>query len=286
MPPSAQARPSGLPGGPTTIAIVLVLVIPSVLLIGVCVARRMPWFEPIRQRVRAVTPTFTRQAGAAGPESLRKLPVVKYDEKIFNGDAESGKSSVGEGLGSGHAKQRLRNLAVSFNRIWWSFVWSTNQKRDTHEPPDQARPSAGESGESGAQLTKLAMKSCAICTEDFSQGTKVRKLPCGHIFHVRCIDPWLVNFAATCPLCRIDLSVKEATNRVSKPRTAAARISTPATSSPTLSPPRLSTPTLSPLPPSSPEAPLTSTASVSPLDRDAPFMITVTATPATTTPTV
>jgi hypothetical protein len=42
--------------------------------------------------------------------------------------------------------------------------------------------------------------SCSICTEDFLDGENVRLLPCGHIYHQRCIDPWLLGFTGTCPL--------------------------------------------------------------------------------------
>ncbi|KAK0632635.1 hypothetical protein B0T14DRAFT_39564 [Immersiella caudata] len=277
MPPSSQARPSGLPGGSTTIAIVLVLIIPSVFLVGICVARRMPWFQPIRQRLRAVTPRFTRQAGAAGPESLRKLPVVKYDEKIFNADPESGKSDVEEGTVDFHGKQRLRNLTVSFSRLGW-FMPSTNQQRK-----DSGETNAMPCSETSA--TRLAMQSCAICTEDFHQGTKVRKLPCGHFFHLRCIDPWLVNFAATCPLCRIDLSVKEATGRVSKPRPAAATAPSITALTPSaLSPPTLSPTVLPPLVPPTHETSIPSTSSPSALHNDEPHATSEAAVPATAPP--
>lgn len=43
-------------------------------------------------------------------------------------------------------------------------------------------------------------KCCSICTEDFVEGRNVRILPCRHIYHRRCIDPWLLDFAGTCPL--------------------------------------------------------------------------------------
>jgi hypothetical protein len=43
-------------------------------------------------------------------------------------------------------------------------------------------------------------KTCSICTEDFVEGRNVRILPCRHIYHRRCIDPWLLDFAGTCPL--------------------------------------------------------------------------------------
>ncbi|KAK0656896.1 hypothetical protein B0T16DRAFT_48615 [Cercophora newfieldiana] len=219
MPPSSQSRASGPPSSSTTIAIVLVLVIPSVLLLGLCVARRMPWFEPIRRRARAVAPRFTRQPGAAGPQSLQKLPVMKYDEKLFNADPEAAKAGTTANITS---KQRQRNLFASFNRLDWSAGrFKERTSVDVHKKSVSPSVTTSKSA-TEIQMRKLAMQACAICTEDFCKGTNVRKLPCGHIFHPRCIDPWLVNFAATCPLCRIDLSVKEATSRVSKPQRTAA----------------------------------------------------------------
>ena len=47
---------------------------------------------------------------------------------------------------------------------------------------------------------------CSLCMEGFKRGEVVRKLPCGHQYHLNCIDRWLVhgqrNHAARrCPLC-------------------------------------------------------------------------------------
>jgi len=42
-------------------------------------------------------------------------------------------------------------------------------------------------------------KSCAVCTEDLTEGSQVRRLPCGHCFHPVCIESWLLGFATTCP---------------------------------------------------------------------------------------
>lgn len=47
------------------------------------------------------------------------------------------------------------------------------------------------------------LQACSICTEDFVHGDDVRRLPCDHIFHPRCIDPWLSAFAVTCPLWQV-----------------------------------------------------------------------------------
>lgn len=43
---------------------------------------------------------------------------------------------------------------------------------------------------------------CSICLGDYKGKDMVRLLPdCGHMFHPKCIDPWL-RLHPTCPLCR------------------------------------------------------------------------------------
>mmetsp|Transcript_18356 Transcript_18356/g.52445 ORF Transcript_18356/g.52445 Transcript_18356/m.52445 type:complete len:582 (+) Transcript_18356:294-2039(+) len=46
---------------------------------------------------------------------------------------------------------------------------------------------------------------CSICLDEFEDGVRIRKLPCGHVFHANCIARWLIERSATCPLCKIDL---------------------------------------------------------------------------------
>ena len=47
-------------------------------------------------------------------------------------------------------------------------------------------------------------ESCTICRERFDDNSIVRKLSCGHIFHINCIDTWFES-NITCPVCRADL---------------------------------------------------------------------------------
>lgn len=42
---------------------------------------------------------------------------------------------------------------------------------------------------------------CLICLDDIAINEYVYKLPCNHIFHARCIEPWLKTHT-TCPKCR------------------------------------------------------------------------------------
>ncbi|ETI21266.1 hypothetical protein G647_07611, partial [Cladophialophora carrionii CBS 160.54] len=46
---------------------------------------------------------------------------------------------------------------------------------------------------------------CPICTQAFVQDEDVRVLPCGHMHHKSCIDPWLLDFSGTCPVWLVNL---------------------------------------------------------------------------------
>jgi hypothetical protein len=54
----------------------------------------------------------------------------------------------------------------------------------THHPPPWTGTSAN----------------CSICSEDFEHGQDVRLLPCNHGYHPTCVDSWLLERSATCPL--------------------------------------------------------------------------------------
>lgn len=51
--------------------------------------------------------------------------------------------------------------------------------------------------------------SCPICREDFKMHSKIgdniaTELPCGHLFHLFCLKPWLRK-QSLCPMCRFKL---------------------------------------------------------------------------------
>ncbi|XP_030531698.1 RING-H2 finger protein ATL70 [Rhodamnia argentea] len=44
---------------------------------------------------------------------------------------------------------------------------------------------------------------CTVCLADYKGADMLRVLPdCGHLFHQKCIDPWL-QLHPTCPVCRM-----------------------------------------------------------------------------------
>jgi hypothetical protein len=48
----------------------------------------------------------------------------------------------------------------------------------------------------------MSCSECLVCLDPFKNGDKVRDLGCKHIFHRKCLDPWLVKGEGNCPTCR------------------------------------------------------------------------------------
>uniref|UniRef100_UPI00398F6BC4 RING finger protein 11a isoform X1 n=1 Tax=Pristiophorus japonicus TaxID=55135 RepID=UPI00398F6BC4 len=52
----------------------------------------------------------------------------------------------------------------------------------------------------GKEGPNKKIKECVICMMDFAYGDPIRFLPCMHIYHMECIDEWLMR-SFTCPSC-------------------------------------------------------------------------------------
>ncbi|XP_013408486.1 E3 ubiquitin-protein ligase arkadia [Lingula anatina] len=48
------------------------------------------------------------------------------------------------------------------------------------------------------------MEKCTICLSELEEDEDVRRLPCMHLFHIECVDQWLVT-NKRCPICRVDI---------------------------------------------------------------------------------
>ncbi|XP_061440867.1 RING finger protein 150 isoform X3 [Rhineura floridana] len=56
----------------------------------------------------------------------------------------------------------------------------------------------------GDKETETDFDNCAVCIEGYKPNDVVRILPCRHLFHKSCVDPWLLDHR-TCPMCKMNI---------------------------------------------------------------------------------
>lgn len=153
------------------------------------------YLHPERYGPRNGFPGRPRRSRAKGLARaiLETLPIVKF------GDAEPAKPEsrdieLEDGNTSVHPPETVSAPVASR-----ANSPPNSPSVEAHEsvvgPNTQAEPMQSQDATgAGGELR------CSICTENFTTGVDVRVLPCLHKYHLACIDPWLLNVSATCPL--------------------------------------------------------------------------------------
>merc|ERR1719498_2095090 len=47
------------------------------------------------------------------------------------------------------------------------------------------------------------LETCSICLAGSMGDEDITELPCGHLFHTKCIEPWLTECRNHCPMCNV-----------------------------------------------------------------------------------
>ncbi|KAM5142920.1 E3 ubiquitin-protein ligase RNF149 isoform 1-T1 [Callospermophilus lateralis] len=128
------------------------------------------------------------------------------------------------GIGTRHVQEFISGQSVVFVAIafitmmiislaWLIFYYiqrflytgsqfgSQSHRKETKKVIGQLLLHTVKHGEKGIDIDA---ENCAVCIENFKVKDVIRILPCKHIFHRICIDPWLLDHR-TCPMCKLDV---------------------------------------------------------------------------------
>lgn len=120
--------------------------------------------------------------------------------------------------------KRLRVPREAVNSLpTFVYVPTESKRTNTNEPMGSSLQAPSESAapvSSTPDHTLWAQPTCPICLDDFiSEETRVRSLPCHHIYHPACIDPFLLDNSSLCPVCKAKVVPQEQIGYTSEPVT-------------------------------------------------------------------
>ena len=149
-------------------------------------------------------------------QSIYQLPTVTY---LKHQRTSTGCIKASEGSGrqntTGVKDTQVPDQSTRPAEEGWSWMLVAEHDESTLSPPlensTQDDPSVCCPGQRNlAKEQQHPVEDvCVICLEPFAYGDRLRVLPCGHSFHMGCIDRWLSGSAsfdechtAGCPMCK------------------------------------------------------------------------------------
>jgi len=94
--------------------------------------------------------------------------------------------------------------------------WQKSKTKKLHHQHGGGNPVAS-SEHFGLEYQLSEQLVCAICLDDFHPRHTIRELPlCHHTFHRECIDRWVFQGRAVCPVCKAEMFAIEGNKRDAK----------------------------------------------------------------------
>ena len=182
----------------------------GILVVVIAVIIVAVWFTN-RIRPPAIIPLSVRNQRRREDELYRKemghfilesLPVVRYSSRLQSNARRASSTddpctrplqcaSDVEPNESNEKSLQINDNSAAIDQVKSNHSSTSDDKttKGRYELPNEDQQTSRE----GSMI-------CSVCTEDFAENDRVRILPCGHIYHRRCIDPWLLRFGGNCPL--------------------------------------------------------------------------------------
>ncbi|XVF67468.1 hypothetical protein PTKIN_Ptkin10aG0123900 [Pterospermum kingtungense] len=150
------------------------------------------------ERLRGVSVSANRRSSRALPSAYRRDYLLGDDFRLVDA------GDWGSEIPTGRSPTSSLFTDITSQRERFQLFQETNKKPPglTQEALDSLPLEVFSSREVAVER-KLSRESrdCSICLDSFRDEDVLTRLPCGHRFHLACLDPW-VRTCGDCPYCR------------------------------------------------------------------------------------
>uniref|UniRef100_A0A1I7YCE5 RING-type domain-containing protein n=1 Tax=Steinernema glaseri TaxID=37863 RepID=A0A1I7YCE5_9BILA len=149
------------------------------------------------------------------PNNLANTP-CEFNIASANGVGPDGGNSEGDALRS-FSKTSVLFVSISFIILMvislaWLVFYYVQRFRYAHAKDRMQRRLFNAAKKALAKIPTRQLRQgdlqldadCPVCIDPYNVGDVIRTLPCRHIFHKTCVDPWLLEHR-TCPMCKQDI---------------------------------------------------------------------------------
>lgn len=140
-------------------------------------------------------------------EFLQKLPLKTYKGRRRSIESENGSSDDAiKDYNNTGMNQLNNNGNFTSSSVGHSGIKSPLLKDEKCTSSPKSRTQEEENEWFGMIQHDWPMNdSCPICLDEFNANEVLNELPCGHCYHIACIQPWLQYRSPCCPLCKLDV---------------------------------------------------------------------------------
>ncbi|KAI8077859.1 uncharacterized protein BX664DRAFT_343689 [Halteromyces radiatus] len=157
-----------------------------------------------RESLASSSASSTRSSSSSSTGSGRWLIyVLSGQHHHYPSPTSSNNSTSTHPLLQHPALARLSDNPTYEDLLWLSSVLgSARPVTTTQHAIDATLPIHLWSDETTKRTMLQDTERCLVCLDDFTPKQSVRVLKCRHVFHVECVDRWLVEAHNSCPVCR------------------------------------------------------------------------------------
>mmetsp|Transcript_31362 Transcript_31362/g.41689 ORF Transcript_31362/g.41689 Transcript_31362/m.41689 type:complete len:568 (+) Transcript_31362:2-1705(+) len=153
-------------------------------------------------------------------DQVLNLPEIEYGGISFGEKKKEGGSSTQQGIKKRTSQKEEYDsknqhddtsvvIPLHHHHHHHSITSSTrtNYQSISSSSPNDASAAIQQQQQYSNNTNNTWDTSCSICLEEYTNGEKLRVLPCSHVFHTSCIVPWLTTRYPNCPLCKAEVIV-------------------------------------------------------------------------------